>query len=249
MKIEKDPIFVIAPMECEHSTIYNALENKTDLTIGNYSFTKGYIDDYPIVLAKSMIGMVNVSAVTTIGIERFHPKAIIIEGTAGAHNPTLHKGDIVLGENIIELSSYYTHHKDEGEGYGDVHNRKYPGEEMIVNGEKTRITELHSTESLLNIAFNTPFNGKLIKGTISSGDLWNKEIDFLKYSYEERHSDCEEMEGFAVGQIAHQYGIDFLCIRIISNSEYYEEEIFDKEIATICQTFTIHVIKRIIKTY
>ena len=49
-----------------------------------------------------------------------------------------------------------------------------------------------------------------------------------------------------MAQIAHQYGIDSLCIRILSNSEYYEDEVFDEEIATIAQNFTIHVIKRII---
>lgn len=246
--VEKDPIMIVAAMESEHDVIFNALENKKEERFGNFKFTKGYINNYPVVLAKSMIGMVNAATATTIGIEHYHPRNIINEGTAGAHNPNLHKGDIVLGKNIIENNSYFTGHKDEGEGYS-LENREYTGEEMVVDGEIQDVVTLHSNSNLLNIAANTAYNGNLIQGTISSGDLWNQEIDVIKYFYETLQSDCEEMEGFAVGQVAHQYNIDFLCIRIISNSEYYPDEPFTEDVAKICQNYSVNVVKNIINTY
>lgn len=244
--VKKDPIMIIAPMESEHNVIYDTLVNKKDEVHGNYHFTKGYIDNYPIVLARSMVGMVNAATATTIGIEYYQPKSIIVQGTAGAHNPNLHKGDIVLGKDIIQNNSYVTGHKDEGAGYS-LDNRENVGQEMVVDNQIEEIATLHSTQYLLDIAQNTNYDGKLVQGTISTGDPWNREIDVIKYYYETLHSDCEEMEGFAVGQVAHQYNIDFLCIRIISNSEYYPNEIFTEDAAKICQNYSINVVKNIIK--
>ena len=246
---ESDPILVIAPMECEHTTIYQELVNKKDKTIGNYTFTKGYINNYPVVLVRSLIGMVNSAVATTIGIEHYHPRSIITQGTSGAHNPNLHAGDIVLGENILEIGNYKTSHENEGDGYS-MDNREYPGEEMLIDGEIIRVTTFHSTESLLNLAYSISYSeGSVYKGTIASGDIWNREVDMIKHYREIFNTDCEEMEGFAVAQVAYQFDIDYLCIRIISNSEYYNDEVFNSDAGEICQQYTIDVIKGMINQY
>lgn len=43
-----------------------------------------------------------------------------------------------------------------------------------------------------------------------------------------RGSDCEEMEGFAAGQVCKAFGVPFIDIRVLSNSELHPGEEFDK---------------------
>ena len=50
-----------------------------------------------VVVSRTGMGPINAVAATAIAIERFHPAAIIDQGTAGAHNPALQIWDIVLG--------------------------------------------------------------------------------------------------------------------------------------------------------
>ena len=46
-------------------------------------FYKGTINDYPVVVSVTEIGMTNAAVATTLGIENFNPIAIINQGTAG----------------------------------------------------------------------------------------------------------------------------------------------------------------------
>ena len=53
-------------------------------------------------------------------------------------------------------------------------------------------------------------------------------------------SSCEDMEVASAALICHQYGIPFLGIRIISNTEFNNED-FQPETAKVCQQFVIEV--------
>ena len=48
------------------------------------------------------------AAATAIGILNYAPDCIISQGTAGGHDPQLHKKDIVVGERLINISSFQT---------------------------------------------------------------------------------------------------------------------------------------------
>ena len=240
------PIVVLGPMECENSTLISKLDNAEKITVGAYEFTEGEINGYPVVVVRCLIGMVNSATATTLAIEKYSPRCVIIQGTSGGHDPDLHKNDIVLGENLIETGNYQSAHRDEGEGV-NVEDWVNLGEEILVDGEVVRVKTLHSDETLLSIAKSVEYPyGKVVSGTISSGDIWNREIDRIKWWHETCGSDCEEMEGFAVGQVCAQLGVPFLAIRILSNSELHPDEEFDESAGVTCQNYSYDVISAII---
>jgi adenosylhomocysteine nucleosidase len=54
---------------------------------GNFTFHIGTLDGYPVIVAKTAKGMENTAAATAIAVERYRPRAIINQGTAGPRPP------------------------------------------------------------------------------------------------------------------------------------------------------------------
>lgn len=241
------PIVVIGPMACEIEYIASKLDSPREVNFGGYHFTVGTVDDYPVIAARSLIGMVNSAVTTALAIREFDPAMIIIQGTAGGHDPERHKNDMILGERLVELGNFYTPHRDEGRRTR-IEDWYTPGEEIMTDEGIRRFTTLFSDEELLEAAEETPYNaGKLVRGTIGSADLWNKEIDRIDYLHRIFESDAEEMEGFAVAQVCMEFGVPMIDIRIVSNSELYPEEVFSEDAGVICQEYVYRVIRHMIE--
>ncbi len=60
--------------------------------------------------------MENAAAATALAAERYHPAAIINQGTAGGHQPDVHVYDIILGTDAVNLGSFKTGYRARGEG-------------------------------------------------------------------------------------------------------------------------------------
>ncbi len=90
--------------------------------------------------------------------------------------------------------------------------------------------------------------GKVVEGTIGSADEWNKEIDRILWLHETLGTSAEEMETASVAQIAKNYAIPFLSIRILSNNEVHKEE-YDRTTGEDSQRFTIEVASEYINNY
>ncbi len=229
-------------MDCEVNLIEQAAEHPEALQVGGFRFTAGSIGGVPVVVCRCLIGMVNSAAATVAACYRFDPRCVILQGTAGAHDPALSQGDIVLGKNLKELGCFYTAHRDAGEGV-DPCQWESKGEELLRNGKPEFVKTLHSDAALLETALKlgNP-NGRLLAGTIGSADVWNRELDRIRFLHETLGTDCEEMEGFAVAQVCDHLGLPLLVIRVISNSEWHPEQEFDPSLAAVSQQFTLSLL-------
>ena len=98
------PIMIQGPMPIEAEYFAALLDNTTTEYSGNAVFYKGTLNGYPIVVAKTGKGLENTAAATAIGIERYHPRLIINQGTSGGHVPFL--GIRVLSNNITNHGEY-----------------------------------------------------------------------------------------------------------------------------------------------
>src|SRR3954452_19195735 len=99
------PIVVQGAMDVEIRKLAASLANASQETVGGWTFWRGTLDGYPVVVSKTLKGMSNAAAATALAAERYHPAAIINQGTAGGHAPELHVYDIVLGTHAVNLGS------------------------------------------------------------------------------------------------------------------------------------------------
>ncbi|QFT87692.1 5'-methylthioadenosine/S-adenosylhomocysteine nucleosidase [Bacillus sp. THAF10] len=248
------PIMVQGPMPIEAEKFADRLENVKEEKSGSFVFYIGTLDNYPVIVAKTGKGMENTAAATAVAIERYNPIAIINQGTSGGHDADLNVFDIVLGERTTNLGSLKTANKDENQGTDPTEwipmdlmaSEGSAGEDP--NAEKIRYYE--GDKELLaaaNAVIDTYTEGKIVQGTIGSADVWNNEVDRIKWFHEKYGTSVEEMEGAAAAQIADAYDIAFLGIRILSNNKV-NGGTYNPETAAANQGYVYEVVKEYIST-
>lgn len=241
-------ILIFGAMNVETEFMISKLKDTEKTEVAGYPFHKGTIGDKEIIICRTFTGMENSAAATAIGILTFKPDCIISQGTAGGHNPKLHQNDIVVADRLINISSFQTERYGKGEG---SHPEKWKMMEWdLFDGAKQSgsdiATSLHSDKKLMELALSTEYNeGRLVMGTISSSDNWNREMDRINHLVEEYGSDCEEMESYAATQIAERFKVPIITIRIISNSEQHPAEEYDRNIGITCQKFVLDFIEKL----
>ena len=238
------PIIIQGAMDVETEKFAANLDNMEKVTISGWDFYKGTINDYPVIVSRTEIGMTNAAVATTLVIENFNPVAIINQGTAGGHDPELHQFDIVLGENVVNFGAYKTEFKDRGEGI-DPTSWKPMTLGVPVDGEIVDVASFEGDKELLAVANSVKDkyeSGKVVEGTIGSADEWNKEIDRILWLNKTFGTSVEEMETASVAQVAKAYGVPFLGIRVLSNNEVHKEE-YNRNTGENCQEYVMEVVK------
>ncbi|MFQ3545631.1 5'-methylthioadenosine/S-adenosylhomocysteine nucleosidase [Halobacillus rhizosphaerae] len=248
----KKPIIVEGPMPIEAEKFAERLDNVEKEKIGNFVFYKGTVNDYPVIVAKTGKGMENTAAATALAIEKYSPAAIINQGTSGGHDPNLDVFDIVLGKRTTNIGSLKTSQLAEDEG---IKPKKWKPMDLMASegsaGEDPDAENIHyykGDEKLLAAAHEVKEDytkGKVVDGTIGSADVWNNEVDRIKWFHQKYGTSVEEMEGAAGAQIAESFHIPYLGIRILSNNKTNGGE-YNPNTASANQEYVYEVVKHYI---
>ncbi|CRK81128.1 5'-methylthioadenosine/S-adenosylhomocysteine nucleosidase [Neobacillus massiliamazoniensis] len=248
------PIIIQGPMPIEAEKIVQRLDKVKEEKSGSFVFYKGTLDKYPVIVALTGKGMENTAAATAVAIEKYNPIAIINEGTSGGHDPNLNVSDIVLGKRVTNIGSLKTENMDTNQGIDPTKwipmdlmaSKGSAGEDP--NAENIRYYE--GDKDLLaaaNAVKDTYTLGKVVEGTIGSADVWNNEVDRIKWFHTKYGTSVEEMEGAAAAQIAKDYDVPFLGIRVLSNNKTNGGK-YSPDTAAANQDYVYEVVKKYIST-
>lgn len=239
----KRPILIQTAMKVECQKIINTLDNLQETEIQTYKFYEGTINNYPIIVSLSKVGLIQASASLTIAILKYNPLAIINIGIAGATAKHLHLKDIIVGEKCLNINSYRT-------GILEEHQGTSPNSwELLtfLSGEEDRLIEQAATPDLIDLTKQIPLsqNQKIYYGKIGSGDVWNREVDRLLYLNKEFNILCEDMEAIATYTLANQANISVISLKMISDNSLTGEE-YDREIGQDMQAYALQYLQKLI---
>lgn len=258
---EKLPIIIQGAMKPELDILIEKLNNIEKICINGYDFYKGKINNYPIIISKTDVGIINVTASTITAINSFNPVCIINQGIAGAIDEKVHKGDIVIGEKCININSYQTPFLGKGQGSNSLNWELKTFKEGI-----DELVELNCDTQLLQIikeyikqyeyiSKNVDYRQKeeieqlknedIKFGIIGSGDVWNGEYDKMKMLNEKYNIICEDMETIGVYQICKRLNTKVIGIRAISDNALIGEN-YERENGKKSQKFVLEILKQII---
>lgn len=253
--LPKQPILIQGPMPIEANYFSDKLADVRIESTGNFTFYIGTLKGYPVIVAKTGKGIENTAAATAVAIERYKPRAIINQGTSGGHDPSLNVGDIVLGKRTVNHSNFKTPHRTKGQGSDPLTwlpmdimaSEGSAGEgDAAANAEKIRYyqgsPELIKAANMVKESYT---RGKVVEGTIGSGNFWNNELDRILWLHENFGTSVEEMEGSSAAMIASAYGVPMLGIRVLSNNITNGGK-YDPTTAVNCQEFVMQVVKQYI---
>lgn len=240
---ERYDLLVEGAVDLEIAPLLDALQSKHQLQIASWTYWTGRIGTKSVVIARTEQGPINAAASTAFAIDRFHPAAIINEGTAGAHNPDFGLFDIVLGEKTTDFSGYQSVHRDAGAGIDVTQARPMPHQLRLGGGEVKSFASFPGDAALLANARTTAYDkGKLRVGNIGSAYAWDRQIDFIHWVRQTFGTDSEDMESAYAAGVAEGARIPYLAIRIISNSEYTHPK-FEPLAGTYCAQFVAGFIR------
>jgi len=243
------PVVVQGAMDVEVRKLAAGLENAREERVREFRFWIGTVNGYPVVVSKTLKGMENAAAATALAAERYHPAAIINQGTAGGHQPDLHVFDIVLGVEAVNLGSFKTGYRARGDG--SVVADWSPLDLLRTEGSAGQdpnaraMRRFRGDPGLLDAARRVRDRyqrGQVIEGVIGSSEVWNSELDRIGYFHDQFGTTAEEMETASAAQIAGMFGIPFLGIRVLSNN-ITNDGPYDPKTGEACQEFVAEVVK------
>ena len=245
------PILIMGAMKVETAFIAEKLNNRREYRLGVWDFAVGEFDGVTIGVGTTSWGLANVAASLTLAMEFFRPRAVINEGTAGAHAEDLKRFDIVIGERTVNMAAWKTDFRLKGQG---VDNQKFEKLGIFTyDREKNKFVQQvyhEADEKLLSAAKKVCGEykrGRVTLGTIGTADSWNMQADWITFLRETFGTAAEEMEGDAAAQICAAYGVPFLDVRVISNSVFQGDEDWDTTVGVACQEFVLDIIKEYVK--
>lgn len=212
--LKDNPIIIQGAMEMEVEELINLIDIDKIEEINGYKFYIGKYKDHNIIVSETQVGVINASIATMLAIHNFKPKAIINQGIAGSHVDYIHRNDIVIGEKSVNINSFITGIKNKNEGSN-------PFEWQF----DTRSIEINCNEKLLNLAKNINDNEyNLFYGILGGGDIFDREVDRIKWIQERKNTLCEDNESVAVYTICNKLNVPCIGFRTITNNEVTQTE-------------------------
>jgi len=234
--MSKSTILIQGALDIETQYVIDMLESKKSAQIhGGYEFWIGHIGDIQVIVSRTLVGVVNATIATCIGIIKFKPDLVINQGIAGAHTVDLHIGDIVIGEKCCNINAYKMPFKKPGEGSNPF--------EWEPN-KRAKDVKL-ANHALIEWFRNNIVSGerKVCTGILGSGDLHSREYDRIVWLNQTFNNLCEDMESIGVYSACEKFDTPCLGVRIISNNDLLSEKL-DKEQGIELQKIIINTIRK-----
>lgn len=224
-------IGIIGAMDEEVKQLNDTLVKEYERDIAGTTMVFGRLENRDVLLAKCGIGKVNAGALTTL-MANEGVKKLIFTGVAGALEPDLKVGDIIISLDAMQ------HDVDvRGLGY-DI--AQIPGEPLAWAAD----------DSLMQAAFETAQTLDDIHsrtGRILSGDSFIHDAAKVKQLYHDYNASCVEMEGAAMAQIAEKWGIPWVIIRSISDTADGQAKVDFRRFTSLAATRSAFVVRGMLR--
>ncbi|CAK1221936.1 Nucleoside phosphorylase/nucleosidase [Fructobacillus cardui] len=187
---------IITPMPEEKKALTSAIQNPVEKSFADLTVLVGEYAGQEIFLAESGIGKVAAATATTILTKVFHVDVVINTGSAGALQPELAIGDLVIGTKLTYFDADVTVF---GYYFGQL-----PAQPAYFEADADLVK-----------AFEALTDSQA--GLIVSGDSFVQQDKKEEIKQHFPKALLAEMEGAAVAQVATRFNVPFIVLRGVSD--------------------------------
>jgi adenosylhomocysteine nucleosidase len=208
-------------MHEELSAVLALMPSARSVGVAGRQFWQAHWQGHQVVAVLSRIGKVAAATTATVLIERFGSERILFTGVAGGLGAGVQVGDLVVGSHFLQhdLDASPIFPRYEVPLYGcSSFAADVPLADCLQQAAQATLQDLSQwigTEALAEFGL---VRAGVHRGLIVSGDR------FVSTSSEGRalqaalpNALAVEMEGAAVAQVCHDYGVPFAAVRSISD--------------------------------
>ena len=226
---------IMGAMEEEIEPLLAHFENINVVEFANNKYYEVNYNGLDIVIAYSKIGKVFASLTATTMIEKFGCDTLLFSGVAGAINPELNIGDLIIADKLCQHDLDIT-------AFGHP-NGFVPGGSVFVETSKN-LREIAKVVAAEN-------NLKVIEGTIATGDQFVHSTERKNFIESIFKADALEMEGASVAVVCDALKVPFFVLRAISDSADmdagFDFDEFLKSSAVNSANYLIKIVEKINK--
>ncbi|QDT39110.1 5'-methylthioadenosine/adenosylhomocysteine nucleosidase [Stratiformator vulcanicus] len=243
---DRAPVAILGAMDVEVDGLIGAIDDRQTREILGLKFHEGVLEGTPVVVARGGVGKVNAAMVTTLLIEHFRPEVIVFTGVAGAVNPELRPGDIVIGKSALHHD--FGTHSDEAfvrdatrnpvDGKLNPVQLPAPQEVLAAMLEAAETVQFRSVDSRMP-QFRT--------GIVGTGDVFLMAKEPRRELRKTLGIDVVEMEGAAAAQVGHQLGVPVIIIRAISDRADKNAQLDFRRFAAAAAANNIRLVRSFLK--
>jgi adenosylhomocysteine nucleosidase len=249
---------IVGAMPQEIALLRHDLRHGRAETRGMREYLQGTLHGREVVLVYSRCAKVAAASTVTTLIEVFGVELVVFTGVAGAADPGLEIGDVVIGTRLVQ------HDLDARPLFRRF---EVPLLERIVFDSPAALVSLASrsaevylhtrlsqdvpAETLSAFGIGTP--PRVHAGLIASGDQFIASPTTLLALQQALHEAglpgalCVEMEGAAVAQVCHEHGVPLIVMRAISDKADHSAAIaFVPFIDNIASHITCGIVRELI---
>ena len=240
-------IGIMAAMPQELQAVLDLMPDEHRETFASRSFWPGHLGGVEVVAVVSGIGKVAAATTATLLMQQFGVQGLLFTGVAGGLGQGVKVGDMVVATEFLQhdmdASPLFPRHQVPG--YGRAHFATHaPWTQTLTQASQ------HTLASLANwlepgalSAFGLS-NPQVHQGLVISGDR------FVATSAESHalHQELPdalavEMEGAAVAQVCHDFGVPFAAVRTVSDRADDSAHVdFGRFVADVASRYSAQVV-------
>ena len=195
---------IVSAMHEELSAVLALMPDEHKVVVGGREFFDGHLHGQRVVAVLSRIGKVAAATTATVLVERFGVDRIVFTGVAGGLAPGVNRGDVVIADSFLQ------HDLDA--------SPIFPRHEVPLYGMDRFATDRGWTDDLAAAVRRALPGTRVHRGLVASGDRFvATTAESLALRSAVPDALAVEMEGAAIAQVCHDWGVPFAAVRTISD--------------------------------
>jgi adenosylhomocysteine nucleosidase len=239
---------ILSALAEEQQGLLDLLQRPQCVTRAGREFWLGELHGQPVVLALSRIGKVAAATTATTLIEAFGARRLVFTGVAGGVGPGVQVGDVVVATEFVQ------HDMDASPIFPRYQIPLYGRERFACDEALLALLSGASRTGLIRL--KAEFHAKpgvVHQGLIASGDRFVSAAEEARALHqalsEAGHPPLAvEMEGAAVAQVCHDYGLPFAAVRTISDRADDTAHVdFPKFVTEVASRYALAIIDEFVR--
>lgn len=244
---------IVSAMRDEMSSLVPQLGSEVDVVrSGMRTYRRGRLFGAPVVVVFSRWGKVASASTVTQLISGFGVDEVIFTGVAGAVDPELNVGDVVVARRL------YQHDMDARPLFAR-HELPLLGKTTLETDPERRQQAIEAAGEFLQDGLRSSISAatlgefeieqpKLLVADIASGDkFFSTDEDREELRHRLPDVACVEMEGAAVAQVCHEHDVPFVVVRTISDAANEAAPIdFQRFLERVASAYSYGILERLV---
>ncbi|MFM2036930.1 MAG: 5-methylthioadenosine/S-adenosylhomocysteine nucleosidase [Pseudomonadota bacterium] len=253
-------IAIISALHEELSAVLLALNTATEERVGGSGkvekvsvagreFSLGRLGGREVVMVLSKVGKVAAAATATVLAERFDVQAMLFTGVAGGLGPTVRVGDVVVASQFLQhdLDASPLFPRYEVPLYGRSRFDADPQlSAALMQAAQATLSDMRGTLGAAAVNEFDLHQSQVYSGLVISGDRFvSTSQESLALVQALPEAQAVEMEGAAIAQVCHDYGLPFAAVRTISDrADDAAHADFNRFISEVASRYSAAIIQR-----